>query len=295
VREKAVHFGEGNALSAILSEPSPEQRRADAPAIVLSNVGMHSRIGPYRMWVEFARKLADEGFVVLRFDQSGFGDSEVISSTLSNVERAANEQRQAIDLLESRGASGAVLVGFCSGVDGVHVASRQDTRVRGVVHLDGYAYPTLQFFVRRWTLRLLRGRTWVEAIERRKQVLRRIRFGEPARPPAVFDRVYPAPPELAEDLRSLVGRNTELLFLWSGGREHEFNHVRQLSRMLHAPDLDGKVRVGIIDRTDHLFSSAAQRGRLFQELLGWLLQRFAGAQPRPLSPTGTPAETTIRR
>ncbi|HEY2031697.1 MAG TPA: alpha/beta fold hydrolase [Myxococcales bacterium] len=278
MRERTLHFGVGGGLAGVLTEPSPEALREGAPAIVLSNVGMHSRIGPYRMWVELSRRLASEGFLTLRFDQSGFGDSGTVPSAVGPLEAAALEQRAAIDALAERGATGVVLLGFCSGVDPAHAASLVDPRVRGVVYLDGYAYPTPQFFVRRWTLRFLRARTWLNAIDRRRQRLLQLKKGEAPHAPPVFDRTYPPPERLASELRALAGRGVEMLFLWSRGREHEFNHEAQFFSMLRVPDLRGRVQVRFLDGCDHLFSTAAQRAKLFEAVTRFVVAKFGGQE-----------------
>ena len=282
MRERSVTFGTGGALCGILAEPSAF--RPGAPAVVLSNVGMHTRIGPNRMWVLLARELAAQGYLVLRFDLSGFGESEIRAVTLSDVDRAAEEQRMAVAFLVERlGAAAVVLVGFCSGVDGVHVASLADPRVAGVFYLDGYAYPTSKFYQLRWRARLLRPSLWRSFVVRRVTRLRELFRGEPKHAPPIFDRTYPPPARLASDLRGLVTRGVKLLLVWSEGRAHEFNHADQFFSMLEAEDLRGKVDVRILDRCDHLFSSESQRSLLFGLFRRWLDVHFAPA------PSGKPA------
>jgi hypothetical protein len=280
LRERMVQFGPQGILAGVLTEPAPANRRQGAPAVVLSNVGMHSRIGPYRMWVELAGRLAAEGWVVLRFDLSGWGDSETRPEALGDIERAAREQREAIDFLAGRGATSAVLVGLCSGVDGVHAASVADPRVAGVVHLDGYAYPTAGLYLRRWTLRLLRPRVWRSFLRRRWQYLRDMVLRPPAPAEAVFDRTYPPYEALAADYRALVARGARLQMVWSGSGEREFNHVGQFFTMLRAPDLRGRVDVSYIARADHLFSVRADRAALFGLLAGWLDRSFPSGAGR---------------
>ena len=77
-RERVYKFGSHGGLVGILTEPVGDtQTLTDKrPAIVVSNVGLNHRPGPNRIWVEFARRMAEKGFVTLRFDLSGLGDSE---------------------------------------------------------------------------------------------------------------------------------------------------------------------------------------------------------------------------
>jgi hypothetical protein len=70
-----------------------------------------------------------------------------------------------------------------------------------------------------------------------------------------------------------------MLFLWSRGREHEFNHERQFFSMLRVPDLRGRVQVRFLEGCDHLFSTAAQRAKLFDAVTAFLLASFGGTQP----------------
>src|SRR5689334_9891890 len=75
MNEHAVSFGHSGHLSGILCEAKTP--RARAPAALMWNVGIHHRIGTFRVWVDLARRLAEEGFTSLRFDLSGMGDSDV--------------------------------------------------------------------------------------------------------------------------------------------------------------------------------------------------------------------------
>ncbi|MFP2897131.1 hypothetical protein [Corallococcus sp. 4LFB] len=75
MRERICTFGPEQSLVGILTEPDPAKVLPEAPAVVLSNVGLNHHVGPYRLWVELARQLAGRGITTLRFDLSGLGDS----------------------------------------------------------------------------------------------------------------------------------------------------------------------------------------------------------------------------
>jgi len=77
VSEKIFTCGPGGALVGVLTEPDVARAPPDAPAVLLWNVGLNHRVGPFRVFVELARRLAEAGFTVLRLDLSGLGDSEV--------------------------------------------------------------------------------------------------------------------------------------------------------------------------------------------------------------------------
>lgn len=71
--ESFLFPSEGLHLSAILHRPDTD---APAPGIVMCHGWTGHKIEPGRVFVKAARRLADAGFVVLRFDCRGSGDSE---------------------------------------------------------------------------------------------------------------------------------------------------------------------------------------------------------------------------
>ena len=119
-RERVCKFGSHGGLIGILTEPSGELvgLASTRPAIVVSNVGLNHRPGPNRLWVEFARRMADKGFVTLRFDLSGLGDSTSRSDKLSTTERHVADMREAVQfVLQKKQLTRVALIGLCSGVD----------------------------------------------------------------------------------------------------------------------------------------------------------------------------------
>ena len=67
MREHAFLFGETKSLLGITTEPAAGAGDSSHPAVVLLNAGLVHRIGPNRLYVNTARRLADAGFTVLRF------------------------------------------------------------------------------------------------------------------------------------------------------------------------------------------------------------------------------------
>ena len=71
--ERVVTFGGQGELVGVLSQP--DVVRPSAPWVLLWNTGLHPRVGPCRLNVQLARRLAALGIPSLRFDLSGLGDS----------------------------------------------------------------------------------------------------------------------------------------------------------------------------------------------------------------------------
>ena len=117
--EVPVHIGEGARLSGVVT--IPREGPEDAPALVLLNAGATHRIGPNRLHVRLARRLAAAGTLVLRFDTAGVGDSETRRDGMPYVESVFVEVREALDLLAERfGVRRFVLGGICSGLSGAN-------------------------------------------------------------------------------------------------------------------------------------------------------------------------------
>ncbi|MBS2032789.1 MAG: alpha/beta hydrolase [Deltaproteobacteria bacterium] len=264
MRERALRFGRDERLVGVLSEAGDGAPRVGRPAVLVANVGVHHRIGPFRLWVELARALAAREHAMLRFDHAGLGDSAPRTESGDELMRAVLDVRDAMACLERRGHHRFVVLGFCSGVDAMHAIARDDTRVVGAAFLDGYAYPTARHALHRLR-RLARGEVWRGAIVRR---LNRMR-GE-AEVSDLYSRSYPSRETCEHDLNQMASRGARLLFAFTGGAQQSFNHLGQLGEMF--PSL--RERVGVdelfLPECDHLFGRVDDRERIVAALAGWV-------------------------
>ena len=101
MRERTLLFGDGKSLVGIITEPPPSDEVLARPAVILLNAGLLHRIGPNRVHVRLARRLAEAGFVVMRFDYSGIGDSRPRTDDTPFARSALAETRQCMDVLAS--------------------------------------------------------------------------------------------------------------------------------------------------------------------------------------------------
>jgi alpha/beta superfamily hydrolase len=115
--ERPVRFGSNAVLFGIVTEPSEDQKRRGA--VVLLNSGADHHIGASRMYVSLARRWAQSGYVVLRMDLAGLGDSGTrLGQTDNDVfpPAALEDIRDAIEYMRTRyGAGDMTLGGLCSG------------------------------------------------------------------------------------------------------------------------------------------------------------------------------------
>lgn len=138
MRETAVLFGEMKSLVGVLTDPPPEAKKTSAPGIILLNPGIVHRVGLNRLHVKMARRLAEIGFMVFRFDFSGIGDSKTREDHLPFFEGRIRETQEAMDYLAgARGIDRFVLLGICSGAAISYKTACRDPRVVGAVLING--------------------------------------------------------------------------------------------------------------------------------------------------------------
>ena len=69
-----IRGADGLVRRGVVSRPDKEKVRS--VGIVLLPAGLKYRVGPHRFYVSLSRRLAGEGYVVLRFDPLGMGESD---------------------------------------------------------------------------------------------------------------------------------------------------------------------------------------------------------------------------
>jgi alpha/beta superfamily hydrolase len=114
IQEEMCSIGKHH-LFGILGAPKGAQ---PSTVVVLLNSGTESRIGPGRVWVEFARSMNRHGYATIRADFDGVGDSD-----LRGRDRVARpydpeflqDVRDFVDFARGRGFRKVVVAGLCSG------------------------------------------------------------------------------------------------------------------------------------------------------------------------------------
>lgn len=300
--EKAHSFGEGGVLFGIVSAPA--QPRPGRPAIVLLNAGLVHRVGPFRLHVELARRLAARGFVTLRLDQSALGDSLPRPGGLSYEERAVVDAREAMTFLHERyGAEGFVLVGLCAGAMNAHRAAAADPRAVGMIALDGYAYRTPGYWRELLLSRLLDQQAWRARARQARQIIERaLRRGDsgakgteaeehlPGEDAAsIFAQDWPPLPQVRQELEGALARGMRALFVYTGGWS-SYVFAEQFDEMFPALRGRERVRVRYFPLADHTYVLVEHREAMLREVEGFL-EQFAtlgaplGKAPPPLSPS----------
>lgn len=133
VRAIAFPNADGRTLFGTLHVP--RSRRPELPAVILFSPGAKMRVGPGRLYVPLTEVLNSLGYLVLRYDFYGLGDSEgeldetLLVDVYSNIQvgRYVSDGQMAIDWLRREyGASRFIVGGLCGGaLTGLLVAERE--------------------------------------------------------------------------------------------------------------------------------------------------------------------------
>ncbi len=305
MKEEAVLFGETKSLVGIVTDPPNGTGRRLGPAVILLNPGIVHRVGPGRIYVKIARALAAAGFVALRFDFSGIGDSGVRRDHLQFEKSAVREAQDAMDWLNAtRGISHFILLGGCSGALVALQTACRDLRVVGAVlmnfpvpeddqaaaatdHINrsaGYYYWNFALFDLKSWRKLLTGKANYRNLIRVLKGQARTKFTPPK-------KLLLETTQLQAQLRRLADRDIHLTFVCSQGdpsvddlREAGGNELKHLQLL-------GRMTLQVIPRSDHTFSSIYDHERLLRVIL----ERLASTTPAIRKPDYIPEEFAAPR
>jgi alpha-beta hydrolase superfamily lysophospholipase len=302
IEEHACRFGSDRHLAGIASRPEGARgHRARLPAIVLCNAGSVHHVGPNRLYVQLARELSARGYMVLRFDLEGLGDSVLRAPGRENhpyPPNAVRDTRAALQYMRwEMGATHFILAGLCSGSHtAFHTAIQFYDEPIDELYLvnpltfhwtEGMTLATSQTFEnvvqykkslrdwRRW-LKLLRGSVDVgRAVETGWSYLR---TKARAVAESVFEVAWPEHgPRLSQDLRHLFEHGRKVV-LFVSENDPGCDIVLTKARFTSRIGLEeGSLAFERIPGGDHTFSRAAPRAELVRRVLARLSRRFRTA------------------
>jgi len=291
ITEQVYLLGQRRSLVAILTRSCAIASNRN-PAVVILNTGIVHRVGHHRMYVALSRQLARIGFNVLRFDLSGIGDSEPRTEGLSPLDSSLADIQEVLDWLEQeRGTSQVVLIGLCSGADHAILHSHGDPRVVALVLMDPSIPTTARFYAQYILQRATRLRSYVSvAIGRSSLVrlwIRDILHGRKEcadmRPSSLENLRFHD--YLKQSYRNVINNGVQILAVFTG------DTLRQTYReqMLDAfPDIvfGDRLKLEFFEGTDHVFTSQADRARLFEIILAWICSLNGSMDVRPPASEG---------
>lgn len=267
VAEETAFFGTKRQLFGIVSMPCRAVKsvsRADQrrPAIVLVNAGRNQRAGINRNYTEWARRWSQQGYIVLRMDIAGLGDSPAVQACDLNtlyLQSTSGDVSAAMDHLQGTyGVQKFILGGLCAGGFQCLSAARKDIRLVGL-----------------WLLELLRFYPVDKRVARyvSRVIHRFVRFCMPLRMvPIILDT------PLSRWLRRLLKRGALVLVVY---REDEpfYDVFRQEVSVLLAKERgeDG-LQIKTLPHANHIFTPLWSQAALRSILDNWLSTEFGAKE-----------------
>lgn len=274
-------FGPDRQLVGILSgDPA-----SSAPVLVLPNAGLVPRAGPFRLHVDLADRLAARGVRTFRFDTPGVGETPRLADC-----DPAEATIAALDHLSAHhGIERFVVGGICSAADLGWATAVRDTRVVGMLMLDGISFTGFWFHFARIANALRRGPLACVGIARR--LLHRRRAAPAAGPEAgngvawladiADERGWPDPATARRQFAMLAARGMRSLWIYTGGYADSFLHLRQF-RAMFGEHADGPgVALHYWPDCDHTFYAGVHRERLFATIEDWMAAQDAAVRSAP--------------
>ena len=277
MQETVIQFGPDKGLLGILTTPDASARVAGAPIAVVINAGIVHRIGPFGLHVKLARQLAQSGFSTLRLDLSGLGDSLPRTQKLDGQNRAVLDVADALDFLQAEyNTDRFVIMGLCSGAYNAHQVAIKDDRIVGAVFMDGIVFRTVGYFWRHTVGRLLKPRTYRNALKRRKIAKAHAWITEDAGAELAESEFFFADDiqqsEITSELQSLKERDVSMLFLYTDGYDDVCG--RGQFREMFGITPDEQIQVEYFPKSEHTFPVVENRDVTCNRIAKWFQGQF---------------------
>lgn len=271
-RERAVVFGREDNLAGVVTYPSTSSSAEDGPGFVILNSGIIHRVGTCRLSVRMARMVAGLGIPVLRFDQSGVGDSKSRTGAETLEEAAERDIDDAMSYVATKlKINRFVFGGLCSGAAHSLQTAWRDPRVVGTLLLDPPAYGTRRSIFNHYSKRLTNIQSWKNAllgrnrysanILQRTQLLKKGDDESSSWP----DRLpyWPEKKKMKIALKALTQRDVKIFIVYTGSEE-TYNYPDQLRDTFPEECATGNISWSYLPESDHIFTREECR----QEVLG---------------------------
>ena len=281
MNEQAVRFGTSDSLVGIVASVPEDHRHHASTGVILLNAGIVHRVGAGRVYVKLARALAETGFVTLRFDFSGIGDSPVRHDGLGFPKSAVTETQDAMDFLSrNNGIRQFILLGGCSGAKIAFDTALCDARVVGALLInfpspdedDGeestnatqrsalFYYRRFAFFNLNSWQRLFTGNSHYQQLMRTLWFVIRHAIGRKEERSVRHKQFRCA-------LTSVWNRGVRVSFICSEG-DHRLDDLRDAGgKLLTTFCKECRLAVDVVKDSDHTFSSLADQKRLMHIVL----------------------------
>jgi alpha-beta hydrolase superfamily lysophospholipase len=311
VCEEPVFFGPQSLVFGIITEPQAGEKRRRA--VILLNAGADYHVGANGMYVALARRWARRGYVVLRMDFAGIGDSGTRPGQSTDEvfpPDAMEDIRAAVDMVSARfGTRQISLAGLCSGayhalraaveklaINRILMINPQnyywkpgmqitDMQAAEVVRIPS-VYRTRAFSLASWR-KLFTGRVDIGYISKVLTNRMLLTLESTGRDFARRVRIR-LPNDLGWDLKQITARGVKVVLVFARGEPGiELLRIQAGSAV---SQLGERCRVHILERGDHVFSKSGPRAALEDLLDDELFAQKSWDESLP-TPAALPTES----
>jgi pimeloyl-ACP methyl ester carboxylesterase len=288
MKEHAVAFGRDRSLVGVMTENGTGNLsvRDNITGVLLLTAGLDHHVGPNRIYVKLARRLAEMGCVVFRFGFSGTGDSGPRRDKLPASQSVIDETRQAMDYLERlTGVKRFTLIGLCTGAITAFQVAVADSRVKGAVLVNPPAPNTVQTELMRehnyyWRYALFNFHNWMrlfflqsdyrsvwKAVSVKIKSWLRPNYARSVEPPEVVD-------EITKSFQSFQERRVRLLIV-SSYSESELGeeYIRKVARKEYkSMKGSGLLSTKVLRGSDHTVRPLAGQEEMLNFISEWMVE-----------------------
>jgi len=288
MRDPCVLFGETGSLVGIVTEPDETGSGRNRPALILCNAGLVHRVGPHRLHVYLARRLAELGFTVIRFDLSGLGDSLVRSDNVPYPESTILEAQQVMDQVTAMtGIEQYCLMGLSSGALLSLKTALRDNRVvgAGILNPHGFVRSTEWHqhveelsASRIYAGNLFKPQSWLKALTGKTNYRRLVssvlyRFTRAARKGR---QISSNSESLGPELDAFLKKSIQILLLFSGA-DRSIDNFSELLGSQWEKTLGPNVQKSIIENANHTFANPVHQQQAIELITRWMQQCWPDA------------------
>lgn len=280
MKEEAFQYGENKRGFGVITLPNQTQ---SAPIVVYLNAGLLHREEPYRLNVLAARMLAELGYIGLRVDLSGKGDTPAREG-LVNRESVATDWKFIKEALELRfGKRPIIIMGLCSGADnGIKIAAF-DSSVTGLILLDPISPKDEGFKTRTLINKLTNPYKWLALpfILMRK-LNNKLSNTEDNEETSLRDE--PTMEDMVACFRHLVAIQGRVIAFYTNHALTHYNQQGQFTRVMGIPGLDAICQEFYWPHIKHLYPVQTHREQLLAQIQQWGKENLAHFKSMTLSP-----------
>ena len=267
IQEDVFRYGEGDRGFGMVTFPKDV---AHAPVVVIFNAGLIHREGPYRLNVLVGRALAELGYIAIRVDLSGKGDTPVREGLKNRESVALDWQYIKQAILNRFGQRRLVLMGLCSGADNAIKITAEEPDVYGLVLMDAVS-PRDAGFVKRDLLRRLKNfHQWINLPFALWRYFKRCLGGERSESDRIASlRDEPTDSDMHACFHKIVQRHGKVLAVFTSQASRNYNQRGQFARAINIPGLAPCCEEIYWPLVKHLYPLDVHRNRLIAEISRW--------------------------